>query len=113
MPQFLSISVMTLSFIHRKFQDIYNVDKFVRSLDGVVEVIEDIPDEVSAKKPAVIRVPNRVTESFIMDTIQPIFQKTQVLKTCGHFLFSKFKAKGDEYQGLGCNCLPQLSSALN
>ena len=47
----------------------YNVDKFVRSLDSVVEVIEDIPDEVSAKKPAIIRVPNHVTESFIMDTI--------------------------------------------
>ena len=47
----------------------YNVDKFVRSLDGVVEVIDEIPDEVSAKKPSVIKVPNRVTESFIMDTI--------------------------------------------
>ncbi|KAL5677739.1 hypothetical protein ACJX0J_013870, partial [Zea mays] len=64
----------------RKFQDIYNVDKFVRSLDGVVEVIEDIPDEVSAKKPAVIRVPNRVTESFITGTIQPIFQKNKYLR---------------------------------
>jgi hypothetical protein len=68
------------SFVHRKFQDIYNVDKFVRSLDGVVEVIEDIPDEVSAKKPAVIRVPNRVTESFITGTIQPIFQKNKYLR---------------------------------
>ncbi|PWZ05404.1 hypothetical protein Zm00014a_025836 [Zea mays] len=29
----------------RKFQDMYNVDKFVRSLDGVVEVIDEIPDE--------------------------------------------------------------------
>lgn len=64
----------------RKFQDMYNVDKFVRSLDSVVEVIEDIPDEVSAKKPAVIRVPNRVTESFITGTIQPIFQKNKYLR---------------------------------
>jgi|SRR5688500_8037473 hypothetical protein len=96
MSQFLPISTDDISFVYKKFQDMYNVDKFVRSLDGVVEVIDEIPDEVSAKKPAVIKVPNRVTESFIMDTIQPIFQKKQVLKTCGHFLFSKFKAKGDE-----------------
>jgi hypothetical protein len=35
---------------------------------------------VSAKKPAVIRVPNRVTESFITGTIQPIFQKNKYLR---------------------------------
>ncbi|RLM85012.1 uncharacterized protein C2845_PM04G20280 [Panicum miliaceum] len=64
----------------RKFQDMYNMDKFVRSLDGIVEVIEELPDEVSAKKPAVIRVPNRVTESFITDTIQPIFQTNSYLR---------------------------------
>ncbi|CAN6218233.1 unnamed protein product [Urochloa humidicola] len=64
----------------RKFQDMYNMDKFVRSLDGVVEVIEELPDEVSAKKPALIRVPNRVTESFITDTIQPMFQTNNYLR---------------------------------
>uniref|UniRef100_A0A804R002 O-fucosyltransferase family protein n=1 Tax=Zea mays TaxID=4577 RepID=A0A804R002_MAIZE len=35
----------------RKFQDMYNVDKFVRSLDGVVEVIDEIPDEVISLRP--------------------------------------------------------------
>lgn len=64
----------------RKFQDMYNVDKFMRSLDGVVEVINELPDEVSAKKPAVIRVPNRVTEGFITNTIQPIFQTNNYLR---------------------------------
>ncbi|CAL5073530.1 unnamed protein product [Urochloa decumbens] len=64
----------------RKFQDMYSVDKFVRSLDGVVEVVEELPDEVSAKKPALIRVPNRVTESFITDTIQPMFQTNNYLR---------------------------------
>nr|CAB3453849.1 unnamed protein product [Digitaria exilis] len=29
----------------RKFQHMYNVDKFIRNLDGVVEVIEELPDE--------------------------------------------------------------------
>jgi hypothetical protein len=54
----------------------YNVDKFVRSLDGVVEVIDDIPDGVSAKKPAVIRVPNRVTEIYFNDPLKRLLIKS-------------------------------------
>ncbi|KAG8057265.1 hypothetical protein GUJ93_ZPchr0002g24623 [Zizania palustris] len=64
----------------RKFGDMYDVDKFMMSLDGVVKVIHSLPDEVTAKKPAVIRVPNRVTEEFITETIAPIFQRNNYLR---------------------------------
>ncbi|KAL5658603.1 hypothetical protein ACJX0J_031766, partial [Zea mays] len=94
----------------RKFQDMYNVDKFVRSLDGVVEVIDEIPDEVSAKKPAVIRVPNRVTESFIMDTIQPIFKKNKYLRLAVIFSSVSLRPKETSNKDLDATaCLAMFS----
>ncbi|XP_062199864.1 protein MANNAN SYNTHESIS-RELATED 1-like [Phragmites australis] len=78
----------------RKFQDMYDVDKFMSSLDGVVKVVHELPDEVSAKKPAVIRVPNRVTEGFITETIQPIFQKNNYLRLA--VVFSSISLKPNE-----------------
>jgi hypothetical protein len=42
--------------VSRKFEDVYDVDKFVKSLDGAVKVIHELSDELSARKPAVIRV---------------------------------------------------------
>ncbi|KAF7059623.1 hypothetical protein CFC21_066502 [Triticum aestivum] len=64
----------------RKFQDMYDVEKFKMNLDGVVKVVDKLPAELTTKKPAVIRVPNRVTEDFILDTIQPAFQKNSFLR---------------------------------
>ncbi|VAI19257.1 unnamed protein product [Triticum turgidum subsp. durum] len=64
----------------RKFQDMYDVEKFKMNLDGVVKVVDKLPAELTTKKPAVIRVPNRVTEDFILDTIQPAFQKNSYLR---------------------------------
>jgi hypothetical protein len=88
----------------------YNVDKFVRSLDGVVEVIDEIPDEVSAKKPAVIRVPNRVTESFITDTIQPIFQKNKYLRLAVIFSSVSLRPKETSSKDLAATaCLAMFS----
>ncbi|KAF8694902.1 hypothetical protein HU200_038005 [Digitaria exilis] len=94
----------------RKFQHMYNVDKFIRNLDGVVEVIEELPDEVSAKKPAVIRVPNRVTEGFIRDTIEPTFQTNNYLRLAVIFSSVSLRPKETNNKDLDATaCLAMFS----
>ncbi|TVU10106.1 hypothetical protein EJB05_43614 [Eragrostis curvula] len=95
----------------RKFEEMYDVDKFTRSLDGVVKVIHELPDEVSARKPAVIRVPDQVTEDFISETIQPIFQKNNYLRLAVVFSSISFKPKETNNKDLDSTaCLAMFSS---
>ncbi|XP_072974262.1 protein MANNAN SYNTHESIS-RELATED 1-like [Typha angustifolia] len=64
----------------RNFQDVYDVEKFVRSLDGVIKIVRELPADLAAGKPAVVRVPNRVSEDFIIKSIEPIFRRNSYLR---------------------------------
>lgn len=57
----------------------YDVQKFTTSLDGIVKIAHKLPPEFASKKPIIIRVPNRVTEEFILKTIEPIFQTSKYI----------------------------------
>ncbi|XP_006660799.1 protein MANNAN SYNTHESIS-RELATED 1-like [Oryza brachyantha] len=94
----------------RKFEDMYDVDKFMTSLDGVVKVVHSLPNRVSAKKPAVIRVPNRVTEEFISGTIEPIFQRNNYLRLATIFSSISLKQKESSNKDLDSTaCLAMFS----
>ncbi|GFZ08179.1 O-fucosyltransferase family protein [Actinidia rufa] len=67
------------------FGDIYDVEKFVRSLDGVVRVVKHQPAEISARNLAVVRVPNRVTENHIAENIEPIFSRKGNIRLATYF----------------------------
>ncbi|XP_057472399.1 protein MANNAN SYNTHESIS-RELATED 1-like [Actinidia eriantha] len=69
----------------RNFGDIYDVEKFVRSLDGVVRVAKHQPAEISARNLAVVRVPNRVTEKHIAENIEPIFSRKGNIRLATYF----------------------------
>ncbi|KAK9099807.1 hypothetical protein Scep_023237 [Stephania cephalantha] len=69
----------------RKFQDIYDIEKLLKSLDGVVKVRRDPPVEISSRKLAVVRVPNRVTEEHIFRKIEPIFMRKGNLRLATYF----------------------------
>ncbi|PWA62620.1 GDP-fucose protein O-fucosyltransferase [Artemisia annua] len=59
----------------RNFGDIYDIEKFVNSLDGVVKVVKTQPSELlSSENLVVLKVPNRVTEDYIADNIEPAFK---------------------------------------
>lgn len=58
----------------------YNVEKFMKSLDGVVKIVKEVPAEVAVRKPAVVRVPNRMSEDFIVKNIEPIFRSRSYLR---------------------------------
>lgn len=58
----------------------YNVEKFMKSLDGVVTIVKEAPPEVAVRKPAVVRVPNRMSEDFIVKNVEPIFRSRSYLR---------------------------------
>ncbi|KAG5059773.1 Auxin response factor 8 [Glycine soja] len=47
------------------FEDIYDVDVFMKSMEGVVRVLRDLPSHVSTHKIAAMKVPNPVTKDYI------------------------------------------------
>ncbi|CAN1298618.1 Protein MANNAN SYNTHESIS-RELATED 2 [Linum perenne] len=69
----------------RKFEDIYDVGKFVNGLDGVVKVVRELPDSVSIQDFEVVRVPNRVTEEHIAENVEPVFRKSGNIRVATYF----------------------------
>ncbi|XP_043713369.1 protein MANNAN SYNTHESIS-RELATED 1-like [Telopea speciosissima] len=69
----------------RNFDEVYNVEKFVKSLDGVIKVTKDQPAEVAAGKLAVVKVPNRVTEDHIAEHIEPVFRMKRNIRLVTYF----------------------------
>ncbi|GAB2268486.1 hypothetical protein Dimus_003443 [Dionaea muscipula] len=69
----------------RNFEDVYDAEKFVRSLDGVIRVVKQQPSEISTKNLAVVKVPNRVTDDHIAVQIEPIFRKKGNMRLATYF----------------------------
>ncbi|XP_031250308.1 protein MANNAN SYNTHESIS-RELATED 2-like [Pistacia vera] len=69
----------------RKFEDIYDVEKFIRSLDGVVRVAKKLPDKISIRNLAVVKVPNRVTDDHVIENIHPIFKAKGNIRLATYF----------------------------
>ncbi|CAI0442223.1 unnamed protein product [Linum tenue] len=69
----------------RKFEDIYDVGKFINGLDGVVKVVRELPDSVSIRDFEVVRVPNRVSEAYIAEKIEPVFRSKGNIRVASYF----------------------------
>lgn len=69
----------------RKFEDIYDREKFVESLDGVVPVAKHQPAEIPLKNLAVVRVPNGVTKEHIAEQIEPVFISAGSIRLATYF----------------------------
>ncbi|KAI4326215.1 hypothetical protein MLD38_031552 [Melastoma candidum] len=67
------------------FGDIYNIEKFVTSLDGIVRVSKEPPSSVSPRNVAVVKVPNRVTEEYIVEHIVPVFKSKGNIRLATYF----------------------------
>ncbi|KAF3786784.1 Uncharacterized protein EJ110_NYTH24682 [Nymphaea thermarum] len=89
----------------RKFEEIYNVEKFVENLNAVVKVATD-PADVTADKPATLRIPNRPTAAFISEQIEPIYRSTRNVKLVSFFPSLNMKIRGLQKTELDqCFCL--------
>lgn len=83
----------------RKFEDIYDVEKFIRSLDGVVRVALDQPAEITAQNLPFVRVPNRVTDDYIANRIEPIFRTKGTIRLVTYFTSANMR-KSEEKSNL-------------
>lgn len=69
----------------RNFEDIYDVDVFMKSMEGVVKVVKDLPSHVTTKKIAAVKVPNRVTEDYIARHVEPIYRSKGNVRLATYF----------------------------
>ncbi|XP_004243033.2 protein MANNAN SYNTHESIS-RELATED 1-like [Solanum lycopersicum] len=58
----------------RQFGDIYDIERFMTSLDGTIQVVKDPPMEASKVNITNIKVPFIVTKDFIESKIKPLFK---------------------------------------
>lgn len=89
----------------RSFQELYDVDKFTRSLEGAVNVVSELPAHVAARLPTVIRVPNGLSEDFIEEQIRPAFLANNYLKLASSFPSAGLgmrEDRNDELESVAC-----------
>lgn len=68
------------------FGEIYDVKKFVRSLDGVVKVVKaEHTDRQLREKMVIVRVPTRTTKEYISSYIEPIFKKRKQVRLVSQY----------------------------
>ncbi|KAA8522733.1 hypothetical protein F0562_009105 [Nyssa sinensis] len=77
----------TLTYLKtfRNLEEIYDVEKFIKSLDGGIRVAKDQPAEVSNGRLSIVRVPNRVSEDYIAAKIEPLFRRKGNLRLETYF----------------------------
>lgn len=82
----------------RNFEEVYDVEKFVKSLEGVIVITVDQPAEILSGNFAVARVPNRVSEDHIAAHIEPLFRAKGNLRLATYFpSVNMKKAEETEY----------------
>ncbi|KAL2462419.1 O-fucosyltransferase family protein [Forsythia ovata] len=94
----------------RNFEDIYDVKKFITSLDGVVKVVKSQPSNVSSRNLAVVRVPNRVTENHIAEYVEPIFRTKGNLRLVTYFPSVNMKKTGEKTKTDSTACLAMFGT---
>ncbi|KAK4802359.1 hypothetical protein SAY86_000562 [Trapa natans] len=92
----------------RRFGDIYDVDKFIQNLDGVVNVVREQPSDTSAEDVAVVRVPSKVTEDYISEHVEPVFRTKSNIRLATYFPsvnMRKKKTQKSELDAVTCLAL--------
>lgn len=89
----------------RKFEDMYDVEKFIESLDGVVRVAKEQPAEISLRNLAVVRIPNRITEDHIAVHIEPVFKSAGNIRLATYFPSVNMRKTGQKSNLHSVACL--------
>ncbi|KAG8373978.1 hypothetical protein BUALT_Bualt11G0082300 [Buddleja alternifolia] len=80
----------------RKFGEIYDVSKFIETLNGIVRVDKNPPAGLSNGRVPTVRVPNKVSTNFIASNIKPIFKTKRALKIVTCFNASTTMKRGND-----------------
>ncbi|KAL6331995.1 hypothetical protein AAG906_020349 [Vitis piasezkii] len=70
----------TCTLTYLNFEEIYDFEKFIRSLGVVVRVAKDLPAEVSTGELKAVWVLNRASEDYMAAKIEPVFRTKRKLR---------------------------------
>lgn len=87
--------------------EIYDVNRFVTSLKGVVRVDKNPPAQLSNGKLPIVRAPDRVSNDFIASKIHPIFRSRRNLKIITYFNSSRGK---EDQSSTAYQCIAMFES---
>ncbi|KAF7843136.1 protein MANNAN SYNTHESIS-RELATED 1-like isoform X1 [Senna tora] len=94
----------------RNFEEIYDVDAFMKSMEGLVRVVKDLPDHISGQNIAVVKVPNRVTEDYIAARIEPIYRSKGNIRLATYFPSINMRKGGKKSDTDSVACLAMFGS---
>ncbi|XP_061350640.1 protein MANNAN SYNTHESIS-RELATED 1-like, partial [Gastrolobium bilobum] len=94
----------------RNFEDIYDVDVFMKSMEGVVRVVKDLPARISTHKIAAVKVPNRVTEDYIAKHVEPIYRTKGNIRLATYFPSINMRKAGKKGDSDSIACLAMYGS---
>ncbi|KAG9140878.1 hypothetical protein Leryth_010408 [Lithospermum erythrorhizon] len=94
----------------RNFAEVYDVNKFMSSLDGVVHVVKKLPTEIYSTKITTIRVPGRVSELFILTKIGPLFKTRRSLRLVTQVPSSKMVKKIKKWNTAPHECMAMFQA---
>ncbi|XP_039130219.1 protein MANNAN SYNTHESIS-RELATED 2-like [Dioscorea cayenensis subsp. rotundata] len=95
----------------RDFEEYYDLDKFYSSLWGVVDITREIPADVASENPTVVKVPNQVSEDFLVKNIDPIFETNRYLRLAISYPLTNMKLEVKQNNDIkSTTCLAMFSS---
>ncbi|RDY04503.1 hypothetical protein CR513_11776 [Mucuna pruriens] len=65
--------------------DIYDVQKIINRLEGLVRVTRTLPAQVSNGNPPIVKVPNRVSQDYIEKKVKPLYKAKGLVKIESYF----------------------------
>ncbi|KAI3524181.1 hypothetical protein L1887_02833 [Cichorium endivia] len=69
----------------RTFEEIYDAEKFVKSMNGIIRVERRAHPESPTQKSVTVKVPYNANRNYIATNIEPLFQTTRNLRVMTYF----------------------------
>ncbi|KAG7649289.1 unnamed protein product [Arabidopsis thaliana] len=92
------------------FEDIYDVDKLIKTLESVVKVVRKLPSHVSLRDIAIVKVPTRVAEAYIKEHIDPIFKSKGNIRVTTYFPSVNLRKSSQGAETDPVSCLAMFGS---
>ncbi|EOA30655.1 hypothetical protein CARUB_v10013792mg [Capsella rubella] len=94
----------------KSFEDIYDADKLIKSLENVVKVVKQLPEEVSLRNIAIVKVPTRVTEDYIKEHIDSVFKSKGNIRVASYFPSVNLRKSSQDGETDPVACLAMFGS---
>lgn len=82
----------------------------MKSMEGVVRVVKDLPTRISTRNIAAVKVPNRVTEDYIAEHVEPIYRTKGSIRLATYFPSINMRKAGKKGDTDSVACLAMFGS---